>query len=570
MNRPLGRDAFASSLRGKSGDFFAAFRSALATRPGDTAIVHYATARKTVEFTFADLAAAAARRAAALAEAAAPGDMVFILQDDVAEQMLWWLGAAAAGMVPGILTPPTPKLPRDKYLADLAAILAAYPTAAVVAGPVLAAEELPDRRLHVADALLSALPADAGFPFEVAARPAGAPLVFQQSSGTTGLRKGVLLTEAAVCAQLKAYGQAIAVGQRDVIVSWLPLYHDMGFVACFLGALYWGVPLVKTSPFVWLRRPDWLFDAIARHGGTLCWQPNFALNVMADRIDPAGQPGTALSGLRLLVNCSEPVLASSTDRFFARFAGNGLALTALSSCYAMAENVFAVTQTAPGAQVVTETVDIERLNRESVAVPSAEGRRLASSGRVIGGTEVRIARAGAPCAEGEVGGIEVRGDSRMASYFGIGAEAAAVDADGWFRTGDLGYLRRGELFVIGRSKDIIIRAGRNIDPACLEAAAGAVEGVKSGRVVAFAVANEAEGTDDIVVLAETEGALALEDTQALREQVARACYIEAGQVPQAVRLLDAGWLLKSSSGKISRALCREKYLNMLADEEVAR
>jgi acyl-CoA synthetase (AMP-forming)/AMP-acid ligase II len=237
----------------------------------------------------------------------------------------------------------------------------------------------------------------------------------------------------------------------------------------------------------------------------------------------------------------------------------------------MAENVFAVTQSPPGTRPRVEEVDPLALEAEGRARRLPGGRAVASSGRVIDRTEVVVCGDdGRALDDGEVGEIALRGACLMDGYFGIGADRPALDAAGWCATGDLGYQRDGELFVIGRRKDIIIRAGRNIDPTRLEAAAGEIAGLKPGRAVAFAVPNAAEGTEDIVILAEAEAEGAAPDAgreKRLRAAVVEACQLEAGLAPQAVRILPPGWLLKSSSGKLSRALCREKYLQTLVDEE---
>jgi acyl-CoA synthetase (AMP-forming)/AMP-acid ligase II len=255
-------------------------------------------------------------------------------------------------------------------------------------------------------------------------------------------------------------------------------------------------------------------------------------------------PEGALTSLRAVIDCSEPVLPRSLEAFAAQFAALGLEPNALSSCYAMAENTFAVTQTPPGRAVAIDVVD---------------GRPYAGSGRVIEGTEVRIlAEDGRTCEDRETGEIAIYSTCLMRGYEGAGAESAGFDAGGWFHTGDLGYMVAGELFVIGRKKDIIIRAGRNLDPSIFEAAVSAVPGVKPGRVVALGVPNEREGTDDLVIVAERTGDGS--DDDAIRSLILGACEAEAGTVPQKIALVDAGWLAKSSSGKISRAACRTKYL----------
>jgi acyl-CoA synthetase (AMP-forming)/AMP-acid ligase II len=512
----------------------------LAQRPDAAALLFYPTARAYETLSWRDLDAQTAGRAAYLRERAQPGALVLIVDHDPLGQVLWWLAALRADAVPGILTPPTPKLDPVRYRRELDLLLATYPDALVLYGERVFAEAPPGGRFVA----LAAVAPDAGpqGPSR-GGDPAGAA-IFQQSSGTTGLRKAVVLSERAVVNQLDAYAHALAVSDDDRILCWLPLYHDMGLIGSLALAMHAGLTLVLASPFVWLRAPDWWVRAAHEHRATLSWLPNFAFNLMVDRVNPARMPEGALASLRAVIDCSEPVSPRSLQTFAAHFAALGLAPNALSSCYAMAENTFAVTQTPPGRTVAIDVVD---------------GRSYAGSGRVIEGTELRIiAEDGRTCGDREAGEIAIHSTCLMSGYEGAGAESAGFDAEGWFHTGDVGYMVAGELFVIGRKKDIIIRAGRNLDPSIFEAAVSAVPGVKPGRVVAIGVANEREGTDDLVIIAERAGDGTGDDE--IRTGILGACETEAGTVPQKIALVDAGWLAKSSSGKISRAACRTKYL----------
>jgi fatty-acyl-CoA synthase len=171
----------------------------------------------------------------------------------------------------------------------------------------------------------------------------------QHSSGTTGLQKGVALTHTAVLNQLAAYSQAIALHADDVVVSWLPLYHDMGLIAGFLLPLVQGLPLVLLSPFDWVQHPALLLQAIDRYRGTLCWLPNFAYNHCARRIRRRDKEAVSLASMRLFINCSEPVRHSSHQLFLEAFAAQGVTPDRLGVSYAMAENTFAVTQTRRGS-----------------------------------------------------------------------------------------------------------------------------------------------------------------------------------------------------------------------------
>ena len=529
----------------------------LAERPDAAAIVNYPTARSHDVLSWRELGAQAAARATWLRERGSASARIFIIDHDPLAQVLWWLGSLMAGAVPGILTPPTAKLDMTRYRRELDLLLATYPEALVLYGNrVFGEPQEGGRFFNVADWT----PSNGILPTFLRDADPAEPAIFQQSSGTTGLRKGIVLSERAVVNQLRSYAQSLHVTSEDRILCWLPLYHDMGLIGCLALAINAGVTLVLTSPFVWLRAPEWWVQAAAEHRPTLSWLPNFAFNLMVDRVNGTRFSGDALSSLRAVIDCSEPVLPSSLRAFAQKFGPLGLAPNALSSCYAMAENTFAVTQTPPGRQVAVETVDSEVLERDAQAVNAAAGRSVAGSGSVIPGTELRIAdTAGRTRGEREVGEIVIHSTCLMEGYEGAGVDGSGFDADGWFWTGDLGYLSAGELFVIGRKKDIIIRAGRNLDPSLFESAVSAVRGVRPGRVVAIGVPNEREGTDDLVIIAERSDDGSTDDE--IRTGILGACEAQAGTVPQKISIVDSGWLAKSSSGKVSRAACRTKYVS---------
>ncbi len=537
--------------------FLDRFAAALHGEPSRVFVHYYRSAASAEAVTFGDLRAQLAERVATIRAQAQPGDLVFILCDDPLRQIVWWLASLFAGVTPGILTPLTPKLDQAKYFHDLKALTEHYPTAHLLLDDIAASAEYSatvpaDRRLRL----------DPSGTAELTIPPCDGQLIFQQSSGTTGLRKGVLLSEQVVVRQLDAYARAIALGPQDVIVSWLPLYHDMGLVGCLMQAVYQGTPFVQTSPFVWLQKPEWLFTAIRDHRGTLCWLPNFAFNLLADRVSPAALGADALSSLRAVVSCSEPVVAASLERFRHAFAAIGLRAGALSSSYALAENTFAATQSAPGSGVKIERINRAKLEVEHVAAPDAEGMPVASSGKAIANTRIRLRQGERLCADGEVGDIELSSDCQFDGYFGVGAGKPAFAADGWYVTGDYGYQRDGELFVLGRRNDLIIRAGRNLHPADLERVLDAEPEIKAGRVAAFGVFNESEGTEDVVVLAEFGGPR-VSDVAAIVRSAQDRLSAELGVAPQRLEIVRPNWLVKSSSGKISRAGCRAKYLEML-------
>jgi len=512
------------------------------------------------EISFAAIAAFVEKRASILENFAPERGLVFVVHDDPIEQMAWWIAIVYSGRIPGLLTPPTPKLDSEKYGKDLAATLTAHTNASLIVAEKY--EEITTGTQSHRILIMHNISASSGSGASALLPPyrePSSPLLFQQSSGTTGLRKGILLSEESVTRQLDTYAQAIKLTDNDCIVSWLPLYHDMGLVACFLLSLYTTTPFVLTSPFTWLTDPAWLIRAVFRHRGTLCWMPNFAFCFMADQVDISTLPTDALKTLRMVISCAEPILPNSVERFEVAFSPLGLAIGICAGCYAMAETTYAVTQSHPGHGIAVETVDTRRLWRDQIAVPSLDGKkRLAGSGHVLEGTEVRI---GVGLMDGQVDEIYIRSHSAMSGYFGVGTERKAFDQNGWYASGDFGYLRKGELFIIGRIKDQIIRAGVNIDPGDIEIILGEIKEVKAGRIAAFGIPNEREGTEDIVVIAEFAGKQ-VTDMSAVLDSCRKLAVQQLLVPPQRIEFVRSGWLIKSSSGKISRVQNREKYLRM--------
>jgi acyl-CoA synthetase (AMP-forming)/AMP-acid ligase II len=390
----------------------------------------------------------------------------------------------------------------------------------------------------------------------------------QHSSGTTGLQKGVALSHAAVLNQVAAYSDTISLREDDVIVSWLPLYHDMGLIAGFLLPLIQGVPLVLMSPFDWVRHPALLFRAIHAHQGTLCWLPNFAYNHCARRVRRRDMEGLSVASMRLFINCSEPVRHDSHTLFLERFAANGVRPEMLGVSYAMAENTFAVSQTPPGRTARVDIIEGVELEMSRYAKPidgsHPNARIRVSCGPAIPNTEVRIvddegrAEASRVVDDRVVGEIAVRSNCLLTGYYKR-PDLQPFDAEGWYLTGDMGYMVAGEVYVVGRRKDLITNAGKNVYPADIEAVVNEVAGVRAGRTVAFGVADEREGTELIAVVAEVtteDVAERREIGRAIRGEVARQTALTVSYV----YLVGPKWLLKTSSGKIARGANREKWL----------
>lgn len=501
--------------------------------------------------------------AALMQQGIGPRDLVIIAHTQSLESIYAFWGALAMGAIPSMFPTLTEKLDPDVYMNNLAELVRfsdvkaifttetfAPPLAQAVPCPVFSSVQGDDHE-----------PAEAIAPLQTAASPEEIAFL-QHSSGTTGLQKGVALSHEAVLNQLAAYSDALQLTEQDVIVSWLPLYHDMGLIAGFLLPLLQGVPLVLMSPFDWVRHPAMLLRAIHEYNGTFCWLPNFAYNHMARRIRKRDVEGLSLLSLRAFINCSEPVRHASHTLFLERFASLGVTLEQLAVSYAMAENTFAVTQTPIGEAARLDVVDRAALEEERIARPLWAGRDTAltvvSCGPTIPGTQVKaLSDAGHDLPERQVGELAVRSDCMLTEYYQRPDLQPFVD--GWYLTGDMGYLAEGNVYVIGRKKDLIINAGKNVYPQDIEAIINTVPGVHPGRAVVFGVPDEREGTELLAVVAEVHT-----DDPAERKQISTA--IRQAVVQQStvtltyVHLVGEKWLLKTSSGKIARAANRDKWL----------
>ncbi len=501
-----------------------------------------------------------------------PGEVVVLILDHGPDLLFAFFGTVLLGAIPAIMPFLTEKLSPEQYRASLKSLFEITRPAGVITSPDFAPEvqtamdgDSPLRavieNVDVRPGPEISIPSLPGW----AARPTDIVLL-QHSSGTTGLQKGVALSHQAVFNQLASYSQAIRLSGSDVIVSWLPLYHDMGLIAGFLMPILCGVPLVLLSPFDWVRAPHRLLHAVSEYRGTLSWLPNFAYNFCAQKIRNRFLQDLDLSSWRAVINCSEPMYLDSHRLFAQRFEPFGLQASALATCYAMAENVFAVTQGGIDRPVVVDTISKQAYESGKLALqtdPDETPLHFLSAGRAIADNEVQIwDDQRRPLPDRQIGEICLRSNAMLTEYYRRPDLTAAAFHRGWYLTGDLGYLLQGELFVTGRKKDLIIVGGKNIFPQDIERMAYSVPGVHPGRAVAFGIFDEGLGTEEVVVIVETDEQGSGPRLQ-LADQIRRTVTQGSAVALRRVEVVDRGWLLKTSSGKIARGANRSKYLKAI-------
>jgi fatty-acyl-CoA synthase len=381
--------------------------------------------------------------------------------------------------------------------------------------------------------------------------------ILQFTSGSTAEPKGVMLPDRCVGANIDAIIAGAGINEADRAVSWLPLYHDMGLIGLLMTPMLTGFELVLGAPQDFLSAPaNWL-HWISEYRGTITAGPNFSYALAARALRRAG--GLDLSSWRLALNGAETVDPGAVEAFCTAAAPHGFDARAAYPVFGMAEATLGVTFPEVGEGMTVDTVDRHALEHDRVAVPAADrdaGRRLAFLGRPLPGFELRVVDPGSGRERGEreVGELQLRGPSVTPGYYRNPEATAAAFDDGWLRTGDLAYVVDARLVVCGRLKDMIIVGGRNVFPEDVERAAAAVDGVRAGNVIAFG-SDRRRGREAIVVVAETKS----DDLHVVHDSVIDLVCDAVGVPPVDVVLVRPGTLPKTSSGKLQRSLCRDRY-----------
>lgn len=506
-----------------------------------------------------------------------PGSVVPIIGSSTADIWAAFAGALLADRTPCLMSAPTFKTHLPTYARNLGELLERYGVRTLIVGSTdsellaRAMEEgqVETRLTHLED--LAGATSEAPSP----ARGADDIAFLQHSSGSTGTPKGVALTHRAVLDHLATYAEALDLDpSTDRIASWLPLYHDMGLLSSYLLPLAHGVDCFTMPPQEWIVDPVEILRVITRERSTLTWWPNFTHSLLAQRARDKDLEGLDLSSLRAVVNCSEPVIAESREAFAARFAAVGARADQLHASYAMAENVFAVTQSSGDgpAEFVAEQTSLEF--GEEVRECGADhprARRTVSSGPAIPAVTLRILDdQGNPLEDGRVGEIALGSPWLFPEYHHLPGLAESVRHEGLHRTGDVGFLRGGELYVLARKTDMLIVAGRKFYPNVIEDIVHEIPYVKAGRAVAFGVRSATKGTEELAVLLESDShedrAIAGRIKKEVRKQVMQRidCPVDH------VRVLAPRSLIKTSSGKIARRENRRWFEETILAETRSR
>jgi 1-acyl-sn-glycerol-3-phosphate acyltransferase len=517
--------------------------------------------------TYGELAARARRVAQGLiARDVSPGDRVGVMLPTSIEFFVVFFGILYAGAIPVPIYPPMRLSQLEEHLRRQTGILRN-------AGACMLITMEEGRQLAglLGNLVESLHTVTTVAQIEAWAKPvtlpqlkdASATALIQYTSGSTGDPKGVVLSHANLLANIRAMGTTMDASSADVFVSWLPLYHDMGLIGAWLGCLHYAARLYVMSPLSFLIRPQsWLW-AMHRYRATFSASPNFGFELCLAKIADDDLTGLDLSSLRMVANGAEPVSVQTLRKFTERFGRYGFPAQAMAPVYGLAECSVGLAFPPLGRIPIVDRVDRDQLSMHGIAETASPADpavlEIPACGQPLPGHEIRVVdEAGYELGERREGRIEFRGPSATHGYFHNDVKTRELFRGHWLDTSDRGYMAAGDIFVTGRIKDIIIRAGRHLYPQEIEEAVAGVPGVHKGGVAVFGVPDRASGTERVVLLVETREA----DQVARAALQARAHEVVtdvAGTPPDEIVLAPPRAVPKTSSGKIRRSAARELY-----------
>jgi fatty-acyl-CoA synthase len=502
-------------------------------------------------------------------------EIIVIALDHSIELVAAFWGVLYCGAVPIITHYPGHVPNRDKYKEQICKLVKNSGARGLITMPELSSEFgklLPDSICFVissAEILPSHEDIDTSLPENYASSEEIAYIQF--TSGSTGRQKGVRLSHRAILNFIRSYAVVLDIQPGDVIVNWPPLYHDLGLFSGTVLPLTTGIPLVLMSPFKWIRNPKALLEAIQKHRGTHCIFPNFGLNHTLHSVKGQDLKGMDLSTLRFVGLGGEPIHYDSIKDFYDFFKAFGLPATSIKPGYGMAENTLAATATRIAEEVSVDWIDVRSLYDEKRAVLTDSNQKgsisVVSCGLPMDGVEVVIvdsSRNRLP--ERSVGEIAIRTEFLFSGYHQDPELTARVMHDGWYYTGDIGYLAKGHLYVCGRKSDLIIKGGQNIYPEDLEIIANSVPGIKPGRAVAFGINDARTGSEKIVMVCELVPGIDKEERGNIGRELRRRVFHELYVSLSETRFVAPGWIVKTYNGRMIRSANRMKYLKELNDK----
>ncbi|MBF0451814.1 MAG: AMP-binding protein [Candidatus Magnetomorum sp.] len=387
----------------------------------------------------------------------------------------------------------------------------------------------------------------------------------QFSSGTTGLQKGVMLSHQAIMNNLMAMGDFWQYTRKDVCVSWLPLYHDMGLFAGLLLPLIMGARVVLISPFQWVRHPELLLWMIHEYKGTITWMPNFGFAHCVNKIQAIDIEGIDLSSWRILINAAEIVQYDTLINFKTRFAEYGFQPEALMIAYGMAETVCASTCTPLSKNLIFDLISTHDLQQQAKAIPVSPDthgvKKCISCGIPVSGTEIFITDEKYQLlSERHLGEVTIRSNSMFSGYYRRPDLTINAFHHGFFHTGDIGYIADGQLFICDRKNDLIIVRGQNIYPHDIESVAVKVMGDNIRYCAAFGIKKKSSGTEIPVLVCEIKNNKDQTNINLYKFQIRQIVFQELDITLGDIRFVSKGWIVKTSSGKISRSANGKKYV----------
>jgi fatty-acyl-CoA synthase len=490
-----------------------------------------------------------------------PGQAVAVLagapvQIAPVAQGIWLAGGSMT-----MLHQPTARTDLEVWRDDTLRVLRMIDARTVVIGspfePMAAVLEANGIGYHLADDL-----ATGGNDFTPVETPEDSPALLQLTSGSTAEPKAVRITHRNVWSNLRDAAEHLRSDETGVMVSWLPMFHDMGMVGCFLLPMISGMELVSVTPADFLSRPLLWAELMSRHRATITTAPNFAWAVLTRQLARVPDGALDLSSLEVAGNGAEPIDPGTMHAFTTAGARFGLRPEAVQCCYGAAESTLVISLSEMADPMLLDVVDADALEKDGRATPSEAPsgvRRLPKLGRPCKTVEVRVAGDdGRTLGDREVGRIMLRGDSVTDGYLTPAGYEPARDEQGWLDIGDEGYLVDGQVVVCGRRKDVIIMGGRNIYPTDIERAAATVPEVRSGNVAAVRLtAGDDRARESFAVLVESRAAGDPEAEERVGREVISRIVAEVQVRPAAVKVLPPGSLPKTPSGKLRRTAARD-------------